>query len=142
MKLFLSIILFFSLANPTVNPDKIMGKWYIKNNEGVVEIYKSGDKYYGKIVWVKIANDAYGYERKDVKNPDPALRNRPLLGTLTLIELNYVPSENHWHGNFYSPRNGQSANVIITLNDPNTMTVMGYVGSTFFSKTEIWRRKL
>ena len=144
MKFLAAIFLILTLVKSPagVNSDHLMGKWVIKNEEGIVEIIKSGDKYYGKIVWLKEANDKFGNPRTDEKNPDVSLQKRPLLGIIILHELAYNQTKKQWEGTAYSPRNGQTVQTIINLQDLNTINVMGYVGSTFFSKTEIWKRKI
>lgn len=56
------------------NADPILGKWQNPSGEGKIEIYKKGDKYFGKLYWIKDAN------KKDEKNPDAKLRNRKIQG--------------------------------------------------------------
>jgi uncharacterized protein (DUF2147 family) len=49
----------FSFAQQT-NSDAIIGSWFNQEKDGVVEIYKSGSTYSGKIVWMKTPNDENG----------------------------------------------------------------------------------
>ena len=53
MKLFISSI-FFLLMHPDAktqgNADAVIGKWKSDNGRLIVEIYKSGNKYYGKLI--------------------------------------------------------------------------------------------
>jgi uncharacterized protein (DUF2147 family) len=38
------------------NPDAILGNWKTGEGTAVVQIYKQGSNYYGKIVWLKEPN--------------------------------------------------------------------------------------
>ena len=74
MSKFLIVILGLIITVPSFSQSKkgddILGKWFTENNEAKVEIYKSGDKYYGKIIWLKEPNDKEtGKPKKDKNNP-------------------------------------------------------------------------
>ena len=60
----------------------VVGKWVTEGGESQVEIYQSGDKLNGKIVWLKA-----GDEKLDSKNPDKKLQSRKLVGTNILTGL-------------------------------------------------------
>ena len=65
----------------------VLGKWVTTDNESNVEIYQSGDKLFGKIIWLK-----RGEGQLDVHNPDKSLRSRKLLGVNILTGLAEVIS--------------------------------------------------
>ncbi|MDR2971328.1 MAG: DUF2147 domain-containing protein [Bacteroidales bacterium] len=69
--------------------DAIVGTYLKADGKSKVEFYKSGDTYSGKVVWLKEPNDENGKPRKDVKNPDKSLRDRALLGLVTITGLKF-----------------------------------------------------
>jgi uncharacterized protein (DUF2147 family) len=94
----------------------------------------------GKIVWFKWPNDAEGLPLVDVKNPDPALRTRPLLGLTTLWGLRRA-GENTWDdGEIYNPDDGTEYQVLMSLQDDGTLRVRVYVFLSIFGETLIWPR--
>src|SRR5690554_8178744 len=60
-----------ALADPT-------GLWDTEDKEGRVQISPCGDKLCGDLVWIADALDAEGQPKRDEKNPDESLRDRPL----------------------------------------------------------------
>ena len=76
--------------------DAILGIWASEPNEvdgnAHLEVYKIGDRYSGKIMWLEKPQynpddekGMAGQDKIDRENPDEALRTRPLMG-LNLIE--------------------------------------------------------
>ena len=57
------------------NPDGIVGVWKTGEGTAMVRIYKNGDKYQGKIVWLKEPNDPETGKPKVDKNPIRFLKN-------------------------------------------------------------------
>ncbi len=117
------------------SPDDICGKWLTADKSGIIEIYKRGALYYGRIVGGKGGADSL-----DSKNPKPELRTRPLLGLDILKGLKFK-GENDWgDGNIYDPRSGNEYNLFVSLEDANTLSLRGYVGISLFGRTEKWTR--
>ena len=56
--------------------DAILGVWKNGEGTGMVQVYKKGDKYFGKLVWLKVPNDADGKPRTDINNPEASLKTR------------------------------------------------------------------
>ena len=57
------------------NADLLCGVWQNSKAQIRVEIYKKGQYYYGKVVWMKYPY-RNGKPKTDWKNPDPSKRNR------------------------------------------------------------------
>lgn len=53
-KAYITSILFFSFlfANAVNNPDNIIGVWLMANKNVKVHVYRSGQKYMGKVIWM------------------------------------------------------------------------------------------
>ena len=48
----------------------VIGKWKLEDGTAIVEVYKSGDSFNGKIVWLKNPTEADGTPAKDDNNPN------------------------------------------------------------------------
>jgi uncharacterized protein (DUF2147 family) len=135
---FLSVSL-SNLFTETPNPDDIVGIWKNSTNRAHIQIYKQNGKFYGRILWLKNLVDERGNPKLDRKNPAPQLRNRALIGLVTLRDLKFDDGE--WSGGYiYNPGDGREYNAFISLVDTNTMEVRGYVGFSLFGKTDVWTR--
>ena len=128
-----------SLAN---NPDAIIGYWKTGEGNGIIQIYKQGDKYYGKIVVLKEPNDPKtGKLKLDVKNDNKQLQTRPILGLVNLRDFKFI-KQNLWkEGNIYDPKTGNDYSCKITMIDNNTIEVRGYMGISLLGRTDTWKRQ-
>lgn len=116
---------------------EIKGKWLTDDGEAIVEIYQSGDKFNGKIVWLKDANDAQGKPLTDQENPDKSKRSRPLIGLLMLTD--FKQNNGKWEsGKIYDPSEGKTYKCTMWLEN-GKLKVRGYVG--MFYQTQTWTRK-
>jgi uncharacterized protein (DUF2147 family) len=122
------------------NPDAVLGTWYNGSKESRIEIYKCGDKYCGKIVWLKEPNNEEGKPKLDKNNPDAKLQSRPILGMVLMKDFEY-DAKNVWdEGQIYDPKSGKTYSCKMTLTDPNRLEVRGYVGISLIGRTDIWTR--
>ena len=135
---FFTALLFAAAVQAQGFHDAIIGKWLSDNQRCKVEIYKSGDKYYGKIVWLMEQNDPEtGRPKTDVENPDESLRNKPLIG-LTVLK-DFVFKDGYWQeGEVYDSQNGNTYDCKIWLDDMNHLQVKGYWH--FVYHVESWTR--
>lgn len=120
----------------------VIGIW--KNGEGtaMVQIYEKSDKFYGKIVWLKIPNDANNKPKTDINNPNEKLQTRPLKGLENLVGFVYKGNGGWEDGTTYDPKNGNDYSCTITLVDNNTLEVRGFVGVSVFGRTDVWKRQV
>jgi uncharacterized protein (DUF2147 family) len=124
------------------NPDAILGNWKTGEGTAVVQIYKQGNNYYGKIVWLKEPNNpSTGKPRVDVNNSDPAKRNSPLLGLVNLRNFSFNKNNSWKDGKIYDPKSGDDYSCKITMKDPNTIEVRGYIGISLLGRTDVWKRQ-
>lgn len=132
---FLTIIINTSVFSQT---DAIVGKWLTQNKEAKIEIYKSNDTYYGKIIWLKDPNDPKtGRPMIDSKNKDKSKRSLPILGSKILRGFKYAKGE-YVNGSVYDGRSGKIYTGKLWLENNNKLKMRGYLG--VFYKTEIWKR--
>lgn len=126
---------------PADDPDAILGTWLTGSKKGHVQIYKQGNQYFGKIVWLKEPiNPDTNKPKTDASNPNPSKRNQPLLGLVNLRGFEYE-GDNVWEeGKIYDPENGKEYSCKMTLRDKNTLDVRGYVGISLIGRTDTWQR--
>ena len=136
---FLSLLTIMHVSNTASqnNSDAIIGQWMTTDNKIEVEIYKRGDEYKGRIIWLDDSNDKSRpmNTRTDKNNPNPALRTRKLIGLVVMTGLTYNVEQNDWHGGqIYDPESGKqfSAKAYLTGND--YLKIRGFVGLEFLGK--------
>jgi len=142
MKKFLLFILLTCLITSLFaagNPDDIIGVWKDGQEKGQIQIFKQNGKYYGKIIWLKKPQDLNGKPKVDKNNPNPSLRNKPVLGLLMLKDFKY--NDHEWSdGRIYNPSDGKEYKAYMKLKDKNTLSVRGYIGISLLGKTDTWIR--
>jgi len=101
--LFLTFLLlnFSSMLCAQSKADDILGVWYSPVKEGNVQIFKNGENYYGKLIYLKNATDQQGKPLLDVNNPDENKRKMPLVGILLLKDIKFNNKKNSWKGKLY-----------------------------------------
>ena len=125
----------------------VIGPWQTEGNSSLLEIVRCGDKLCGKVVWLKNPNyvslkdGPVGTPKIDRKNPDPALRSRPILG-LQVMEGLTATGDNRWeHGTCYDPESGKSYQCKVHLEKPDRLEVRGFVGFSLLGRTYVLTRK-
>lgn len=128
------------VAHAQAGADDITGVWLNESKNGEVEIYRDGDTYAGRIVAVIPPNGPDGGPKRDARNPDPALRSRPLQGLVTLTGLKYEGSGTWGGGRIYGPDNGKTYSLSATMPDRNQLTLRGYIGVPLLGGAKTWTR--
>jgi uncharacterized protein (DUF2147 family) len=119
--------------------DKILGTWLTTEGKAKIQITKYGEKYGGKIVWLKVPNDENGKPKVDKKNPDESKRQNPTLGLSNLLGFVYDGDGKYEDGTIYDPANGKTYQCVMTL-EGDVLKVRGFVGVTMLGRTETWTR--
>ena len=120
--------------------DKILGTWLTGEGKGRILITKYGEKYGGKIVWLRDPNDENGNPKVDKKNPDESKRKNPTLGLSNLLGFTYEGKGKYENGTIYDPANGKTYSCVMTLEDNDRLKVRGYVGITMIGRSDNWTR--
>jgi uncharacterized protein (DUF2147 family) len=138
-KMIMTLMMVFTSVLIFAQSDPIIGKWQNPSGEGRIEIYKKGEKYFGKLYWLKEPNDARGNIKKDVKNPDKNLQSRQVQGLEILT--NFSKDGNVYQdGKIYDPKTGKTYSCKMTLQGTDKLDIRGYVGVSLFGRTESWKR--
>lgn len=120
-----------------VGTDDILGFWVTEENAATIEIFKEGDTYKGKMVWLKRIHD--GEEKVlDVNNPNSELQDRSLLGLQNLDGFKFKGDE--WTGGeIYDPKKGKTYSAKMKI-EKGKLHLRGYVGIPMFGRTAVWER--
>lgn len=120
--------------------DALIGVWEPGNGKAKVKITRVGDKYFGKIVWLKEPKNEKGENKTDVNNPDEKMHDTPLLGYKILKDFEYVGDKTWDNGTIYDPENGSLYSCTIKQKSENTLEVRGYIGVSMIGRTDTWTK--
>jgi len=121
--------------------DAILGEWYTKDDKALVQIFRAGDVYNGRIVWLKEPKNDDGSDKLDTHNPDEAKQNQPIIG-LNLANGFVYKGKNTWvEGTIYDPGNGKTYSCKMTLKQDGSLKVRGFIGVSLIGRTQVWTRK-
>ena len=133
---------FVNVQAQEVKGDDILGVWLNEDKDAHVEVYKEGDIYFGKIIWLEEPNEENGEPKLDDKNEDESLRTRPVMGLLLLRD--FVFDEDEWEdGRIYDPKNGKDYKCYMEFpdeDDKDNLKVRGYIGFSLLGRTTYWTR--
>jgi len=135
-------LLFISSLAAKAQADKILGTWLNEPKDAKIEVYKKGDQYFGKIIWLKNNVNEDGTSPKlDSKNEDEKLRSRSIVGINILKDLEWDEDDNEWDdGEIYDPRSGSTYSLYAQLQDANTLFLKGYIGLAVIGRSTTWTR--
>lgn len=115
----------------TANADeaeKIVGFWYTDDKTSKIQIYKTENQYFGKIVWLSLSEN------------EEELKVKPKIG-YQIFKKFIFEGKNVWSGGQVSdPRSGMTVSGKMTLKNENTLNVRGYLGAPMFGKTVVLLR--
>jgi uncharacterized protein (DUF2147 family) len=109
------------------------GDWLVENGAAQIHIENCDGSLWGVVSWEKTPG---GF---DAHNPDPALRNRPILGMPTLLDLKPGRGD-RWEGKVYNAENGKTYEVNIKLKNPDMLRIEGCVLGGFLCGGQEWTR--
>ena len=139
MKRIILSIAFMLIPLAAVFAQDVIGKWKLSDGTAIVEVYKQGDVYNGKIVWLQDPIGSDGTTAKDNLNPDPKLRTREILGLNMLHGLKKDGSK-YSGGKIYDPGNGKTYNCSMQV-EGDVLKVRGSLDSRgLIGRTMDWFR--
>ena len=137
---FIALFVLFSFYQAIAqNADAILGSWANPSGEDHILIYKRGNKYFGKLDWIKIPNDETDKPKTDKNNPDEKLRTRPEWGLELLKDFSFNGDNVYEDGTIYDPKNGKTYSCKMAL-EGTSLIIRGYIGISLFGRSEIWTR--
>jgi uncharacterized protein (DUF2147 family) len=136
----ITVLLFFFKVHAQNKADDITGIWLTAGKEPAkIQVYRSGEKFYGKIIWLKNPTEN-GKQRLDNNNPDKGKQKNPIVGLVILTGFKFDGDDEWKAGDIYDPENGKTYSCYMYLKDKNTLKVRGYVGISLLGRTETWTR--
>ncbi len=135
MKRILSILFLFisSLVfSQTQKADDLIGTYMTDKNEGMVEITKRDNKFFGKLLWTKTEG------KLDTNNPDVKQQSQPLRGKEILKSFDFNGSDLWHNGTIYDPKNGKTYSCKITRDEKGNLSVRGFIGVSLIGRTTLW----
>jgi uncharacterized protein (DUF2147 family) len=120
---------------------ELLGDWVTKDGEALLELRAAGPSI--RVVLQAVAAPlppaTAGAHELDHRNPDEALRRRPLAG-LELGVLEVQADRRRWRGRLYDPASGETYSVVATLVGAHVLEVRGFIGLQVFGRTMYWLR--
>ena len=105
------------------------GVWLTQAGDARVRVSKCGGGLCGVIVGLRDPIDpATGKPQVDDKNPNPALKKRPMIG-LPLFSGMQPSGPNRWSGQIYNADDGSTYVSHVSLAGPDTLKVEGCMGA-------------
>ena len=112
--------------------DAIIGTWLMPDDDGMIEVFKEGQCYNGKIVWMQ-EKEEDGTPLRDKENPVNNLRNRTVEGLQVMSGFKYE-GDNLWsEGTFYAALKGKEVEPDFVLVNENQLNIE--ISFFIFSKT-------
>jgi len=122
----MAVALGLAAATGTAQADGAAGTWRMSNGKVTVRVAPCGGGLCGRVVALKKPHDDKGRPRLDKENPNPALRQRPVIG-LTILSNMRADGQGSWSGTIYNPDDGNTYSSSMQLVGPSTMKVNGCV---------------
>ena len=129
-----SLILF---AAPAFAADPVEGEWVPPDGGSKVRIGacpSAPSQMCGVVSWLPAANA----KNLDTKNPDAALKSRPILGVSTISGFKPAGPGKWTGGKLYDPASGKTYNGKLTANPNGTLKVEGCVA--MICQAQTWKR--
>ena len=143
----LFLFLVVPLSSMAAEPDAILGVWWNQEKDAHIELYKCGEEYCGKIVWLKEPNYPEGSKdgvpgtpKLDHNNSDPALRKTPVIGLQIVYGLSYAGDDRWKGGKIYDPKNGKTYRCTLSLDKRGNMKLRGFIGISLIGRNSFWTR--
>src|ERR1700732_2777068 len=108
--------------------------------DAVFELFESEGGLSGKIVALSEPTTAEGKEKTDICNPDPTKRKYPIVGLIFISGLTRKSDRQWENGTVYDPKSGKTYSCLMELQEPDRISVRGFIGTAVFGRTYIWTR--
>ncbi|HZT24536.1 MAG TPA: DUF2147 domain-containing protein [Pseudolabrys sp.] len=113
------------------------GTWLTQKGDARIRVARCGKALCGTIVWIKDAVDPQtGKPPLDDQNPDPAKRNRRIVGLRIFTMV--ADAQGGWSGSIYNSDNGQTYTGKLLMRGADELQINGCAGA--FCGGEAWRR--
>ena len=134
------MLLILTCTFQSLTAQDVLGNWNTIDpdtgaKESIIEIYKTGDKIYGKIVHIVKEEDR---DKKCIECTGKD-KDQPIQGLVIVRGLEKEGDE--WTGGkILDPKNGKLYKCYVELEDKNKLKLRGYIGFSLIGRTEYWYR--
>ncbi|OFX03406.1 MAG: hypothetical protein A3D94_21135 [Alphaproteobacteria bacterium RIFCSPHIGHO2_12_FULL_66_14] len=149
-RVFLSVLLAVLAPVASAQSPSVMGTWLTASGVAQVKIEPCATPATGALCGfivglinpkgpdgVVVAPDV----ATDYRNENPALRSRKVLGMPLIWGFKKTSNPNAFEdGQIYNGENGKTYSANISLQPDGTLRLRGYVGSSMFGETQVWKR--
>jgi uncharacterized protein (DUF2147 family) len=136
----LIISIFTSIPSFSQESDALLGLWQSEHGNVRIQLYKSGNSYDGKLVWLKEDIDESGNPKTDIHNPSEALKSQPVKGLEVLSGFSYKNSGVWEGGTVYDPRSGNKYSCKLSMSRSDRLEIRAFKGISLIGKTHVWSR--
>lgn len=113
--------------------DAAVGTWRLSDGRVTVDVRSCGDKLCGYIVALAQPLDKQGRPKVDHENPNPSLRNRPVIG-IQVLSIKARGSDS-WTGSIYNADDGGTYTARLKLKGNSQMQLKACLGPFCKTKT-------
>ncbi len=136
----LVLLSFILLSYFNLNAQSVVGKWKTIDDEtgkakSIIEIYKKGDKYYGKIVQLLTEQNKDGICR----TCETDYKNKNIIGLVIMKDLE-KDGNTYEDGEITDPKTAKTYSCYIELEEADKLKVRGYIGFSLLGRTQYWYR--
>lgn len=122
----------FALPAHAQDASKVAGIWQSQSGITRVKVTPCGTGLCGVVVWQKNPS-------KDVHNPDPAKRERPVVG-LQLVSNMKPVGPDEWRGSIYNYEDGQTYHGKVKVIGGNSIQIGGCVMGGMLCQSKTWTK--
>ena len=135
------LYVYLLIGSMLLNAQSIVGEWETYDDKtgtklSTVEIYKTNNKYFGKITKLYEDPSDSVCEKCEGENKDT-----PIIGLIILQNLEEDDDEYN-NGTILDPDNGETYKCYIELINNNKLKLRGYIGISLLGRTQYWQRKI
>ncbi|MCA0931514.1 DUF2147 domain-containing protein [Lutimonas saemankumensis] len=140
MRKVIYVCMIFALISFSSRAQGVLGKWHSIDpdtgaKESVIQVYKEGNKLYGKIIEILNEED----KDKTCTECTGKDKNVPIQGLVIVRGLSEEGDE--WTGGkVLDPKNGKLYKCYISLESEDKLKLRGYIGFSLIGRTEYWYR--
>jgi uncharacterized protein (DUF2147 family) len=113
------------------------GTWLTVDRDSRIKLTHCGSNLCGNLIWLSEPNNDDGSPKRDIYNPDAALRDRLVMGIQIVLGL--APEGDHWSGKIYNPEDGKTYQATFRMIDAKRAELQG-CAAIIFCETQIWTK--
>ncbi|MBW2525836.1 MAG: DUF2147 domain-containing protein [Deltaproteobacteria bacterium] len=133
-----------TVARATDSPaDAIVGVWLTEQGEGKIRIFRCGERYCGKTVWIRpTAEWPDPATKTDTLNPSPDKRSRKLIGATMMWGLTYDAEDGVYEdGSIYDSTRGKVYPCKAwVVEGGRKLKLRGFIGISLLGQNTYWSR--